>query len=120
MTPPQADDPQGEQIINCLFCDEDPKQPGHYIVGRWIIDRPGGAVSQVGLTCVHALPDNHEDNWLPWTFFLAERLTPDEPKKQDGTYRQEAKNEPRIPLTPDDEAWARKLGEQMDGEETPK
>jgi hypothetical protein len=106
-------DPQGEQIINCPFCDEDPKQPGHYIVGRWVIDRPGGVVSQVALTCVHALPDKHKDTWLPWTWFLSERPTPDKSLKK------EAEHEPRILLTADDEAWARRLGEQMNGEEAP-
>lgn len=115
MTTP--DDPQGEQIINCPFCDEDPQEAGHYIVGRWMIDRPGGVVSQMALTCTHALPDKHEGNWLPWTWFLSERLTPDEPNRQGRAFNQEGTREPHIPLTKEDEAWARRLGEQMDGEE---
>ncbi|MDA2916474.1 hypothetical protein MYX64_06495 [Nitrospinae bacterium AH_259_B05_G02_I21] len=113
-------DPQGEQLINCPFCDEDPKQQGHFVVGKWILERPYGLVVQIGLTCMHALPDGRRDRWEPWTFFLVEELMSKTYPREGRTYYQEGTHDPRIPLTADDEEWARKLGEQIDGGEAPK
>lgn len=81
---------------------------------KWMFDRPEAIVAQVGLTCMNALPDPETGDWYAWTWFVTERISSKHPPKVDGTLHKEAVHEPRIPLTKDDEAWARELGRRIE------
>jgi hypothetical protein len=107
------DDPGGEQLINCPFCDEDPREPGHFVVGKWLMERPDGLVVQLALTCLHALPDERRDRWEPWTFFLAEQLMLKGRPPRSGEPLATA-SDGDIPLSEEDEAWARELGRRLE------
>jgi hypothetical protein len=108
-----VDDPRGEQLINCPFCDEDPREPGHFVVGKLIMERPAGLVVQLALTCLHALPDERRDRWDPWTFFLTEQVVAKAaPLGGEGPCA--AGSDPDVPLAEQDEAWASELGRRLE------
>lgn len=107
------DDPRGEQLVNCPFCDEGPREPGHYVVGKLMMERPGGLVVQLALTCLYALPDERRDRWEPWTFFLTEQvMAKGRPAGREGPCV--AGPDPDVPLAEEDEAWARELGRRLE------
>jgi len=111
------EEPKGEQLINCPFCDEDPREEGHFVVGKWLLERPGGLVVQLALTCLHALPDERCERWESWTFFLVEEVKPkgppqshDAPAKEDQEYWP-----PGVMIDEGDEEWALELRNRLEG-----
>lgn len=101
-------EPRGEQLINCPFCENDPREPDHYVVGKLLMERPDGIVVQLAMTCVHALPAERHDRWEPWTFFLVESLM------QMGGTQEGGERERAIPIAKEDEAWAEKLLKRLE------
>lgn len=93
------DAPQGEQILNCLFCHEDPRAEGHYQVGKLLLERPEGVVVQHTLTCLHAWPKDRPELFWSYTFNLNERLVA----------------EPRVAVQ--DRWFFEDLGKRLEGEQ---
>jgi hypothetical protein len=111
------EEPKGEQLINCPFCDEDPREEGHFIVSRVWHETHDRTITQLSLTCAHALPESHASDWKPWTFFLVEEVRPKGPP---WSHDAPAKDDqlcwpPGVTVTEGDEEWALELRNRLEG-----
>ncbi len=111
------EEPKGEQLINCPFCDEDPREEGHFVVSRIWHETHDRTIVQIAATCVYTLPEEHAADWGPWTFFLVEEVrfkrpprSHDAPAKEDQEYWP-----PGVTIDEGDEAWALELGKRFEG-----
>ncbi len=111
------EEPKGEQLINCPFCDEDPREEGHFIVSRVWHETHDRTVIQLAATCVYALPERHAADWKPWTFFVVEEVRPRRPpQSQDAPAKDDQVYWPTgVTLSEGDEEWALELRNRLEG-----